>query len=54
MEKNERRLREEWVNIQVHLKGIAGSAPDHHHHKASIARKQIILFLLMEGLAFLL
>lgn len=53
MEIKEHRLREEWVNIQVHLKGPAGSVPN-DHHKASIAIKPIAIFMLVEGLAFLL
>lgn len=37
--------------IQADLRDTAGSVPD-HHIKASMAIKPIIIFLLVEGLAF--
>lgn len=36
---------------QAYLRGIAGSVPE-HRNKASIAIKLVVIFLLMEALAF--
>lgn len=37
--------------IQADLRNTAGLVPD-HHHKASIMRKQIVIFLLVKSLTF--
>lgn len=41
----------EAYHVQAYLKDIVGLVPD-HHNKTNIAVKQIVIFLLVEGLAF--